>query len=194
MESRWIQNDHLNLQESIPAIRSFIGMMIRECQFELHIDVRTPGPNAPADLENPELIVNFDGKDAELLLERGAELLKAIEYMTLKWLRLDPRYYDRIRFDCRDYKYLRIQELKLTAETAAERVKKSRQPFRLNPMNARERRIIHLALRDDAAVRTVSEGSGETRQVVIYPAGMAPPRASAAHTEASEPHEEEAQE
>ena len=194
MEWRWIQNDRLNLQELIPALRSLIGMMIRECRFDLRIDVRTPGPNAPPDVENPELVVNFDGEDAELLLERGAELLQAIEYLTLKWLRLDPRYYDRIRFDCRDYRFLRIAELKLTAETAAERVKKSRQPFRLNPMNARERRIIHLALKDDPAVRTVSEGSGPARQVVIYPASIAPPAAPTTGTGAGDPHEKEAQE
>ena len=58
----------------------------------------------------------------------------------------------------------------MTARVAAERVQSSRQPFKLNPMNARERRIVHLALQDFPGVRTESVGIGEQRQVVIHPA------------------------
>lgn len=177
MNSPWIEKDRLKLDEIIPAIRSFVGMIIRECRFDLRTETRTAA-DLPPDVENPELIVDFSGRDADLLLERGAELLRSVEYLTLKWLRLDPRDYHRVRFDCGDYKTLRIEELKLTAQTAAERVKKTGQAFRLNPMNARERRIVHLALKDDPSVRTVSEGFGHARQVVIYPAASAPPTAS----------------
>jgi len=52
---------------------------------------------------------------------------------------------------------------------AAERVQTSHQPFRLNPMSSRERRIVHLALKDMPGVRTESVGTGEDRQVVIHP-------------------------
>lgn len=173
MSTQWIENDRLKLDEIVPAIRSFVGMIIRECRFELRTET-LPAADLPPDVENPELVVSFSGKDSDLLLERGAELLRAIEYLTLRWLKLDPRDSHRVRFDCQDYKTLRIQELKLTAETAAERVRKTGQAFRLNPMSARERRIVHLALKDDPSVRTVSEGTGETRQVVIYPASAAP--------------------
>jgi len=57
---------------------------------------------------------------------------------------------------------------------AAERVQASRQPFRLNPMSSRERRIVHLALKDMTGVRTESIGMGEDRQVVIHPADSKP--------------------
>jgi len=53
---------------------------------------------------------------------------------------------------------------------AAERVQQTKQPFRLNPMSSRERRIVHLALKDMPGVRTQSVGMGEHRQVVIHPA------------------------
>ena len=46
-------------------------------------------------------------------------------------------------------------------------------PFRFNPMNSRERRVIHLALRGETTLRSESSGSGPQRQVVVYPAGMA---------------------
>jgi spoIIIJ-associated protein len=57
--------------------------------------------------------------------------------------------------------------------TAAEKVKRTGAPFRFNPMNSRERRVIHIALRNETAVRSESFGSGPARQVVLYPAGMA---------------------
>ena len=58
------------------------------------------------------------------------------------------------------------------AEAAAERVQKTRIPFHFSPMNSRERRILHLALRDAVDVRSESVGEGPIRQVVIVPADM----------------------
>ena len=58
----------------------------------------------------------------------------------------------------------------MTARVAAERVQATRQPFQLNPMSSRERRIVHLALKDMPGVRTERIGAGEERQVVIHPA------------------------
>jgi len=56
---------------------------------------------------------------------------------------------------------------------AAGRVRETQQPFKFNPMSARERRIIHLVLKDQPGIRTTSEGAGEERQVVIFPAASA---------------------
>lgn len=128
------------------------------------------GSAASPEFEKPEVTVIFDGPDKDLLLERGAELLLALEYLAVRSLRLDPPFFDRIRFDAGDYRSLRIAELTLSARVAAERVRETKQPFRLNPMAARERRIVHLALQDIPGIRTSSEGVGEERQVVILPA------------------------
>jgi len=65
---------------------------------------------------------------------------------------------------------VRLEELKLSARVAAQRVREKGQAFRFNPMSSRERRIIHLELNGAAGVRTVSEGVGDHRQLVIYPA------------------------
>ena len=62
-----------------------------------------------------------------------------------------------------------MEELRLMAQVAAERVIDTGDPFALSPMNPRERRIVHLALRDQLRVRTESEGMGLERKVVIYP-------------------------
>jgi spoIIIJ-associated protein len=129
----------------------------------------SPSADKPEEFERPEIVVVFDGPDKELLLERGAELLLALEYLAVRSLKLEPPFFDRIRFDSGDFRSLRIAELMLSAKVAAQRVRETKQPFRLNPMAPRERRIVHLALKDLQGIRTTSEGIGEERQVVILP-------------------------
>ena len=130
---------------------------------------RAASSDKPDEFERPEIVVVFDGPDKEALLERGAELLLALEYLAVRSLHLEPPFFDRIRFDSGDFRSLRIAELMLSAKVAAQRVRETKQPFRLNPMAPRERRIVHLALKDLAGIRTTSEGIGEERQVVILP-------------------------
>ncbi|MGE5646347.1 MAG: protein jag [Acidobacteriota bacterium] len=127
------------------------------------------------DFENPDIVVKFSGPDVDLLLENKAELLLALEQLTMEVLRMPQEEHARLCFDANDYRMLRIEELRMSALTAAERVKRTGAPFRFNPMNSRERRIIHLALRNEPAVRSESAGMGPGRMVVIYPAGMATP-------------------
>jgi spoIIIJ-associated protein len=113
--------------------------------------------------------VDFSGLDTDLLLEMNASLLHAIEHVLLKAIRLDDEQSRRIAFDCKDWRRTRIGELQLMAQVAAERVRDTGSPFALNPMNARERRIVHLALKDQPQVQTQSEGMGPERKVVIFP-------------------------
>lgn len=168
--TQWIRDGHLDRDALIPALECFLRQVVRAGRFELRAEVRPRPADAPEDVEDVEVIVNFEGRDTDLLLARKGELLRALEHIALRYLRLEPRYHDHIRFDCRDYRAGRIAELKLAAQTAAARVKQTRTPFRFQPMEPRERRILHLVLKDDPEVRTASEGEGELRSVVIYPA------------------------
>jgi spoIIIJ-associated protein len=111
--------------------------------------------------------VHFSGADQDLLLEKNAALLDALESVVLKAIRIEEDLFGKITFDCRDWRRSRVEELKLMAQVAAERVIETGDSFSLNPMNARERRIIHLALKDDARVHTQSDGFGSERRVVI---------------------------
>lgn len=155
-----------SLQQWLDAVVPATGLKLRYA-----IGAEPAGGSASTDeFEKPEVQVVFTGPDESMLLERGAELLLALEYLAVRSLRLDPPFFDRIRFDAGGYRALRIAELKLAAQVAADRVRETKQPFRLNPMAARERRIVHLALKDLPGIRTSSEGVGEERQVVILPA------------------------
>ena len=154
-------------------LRRFLDVTIAAARFDLRYRVERPEAAASQELETPEIVVVFEGRDSDLLLERAAELLKALEYIAVRWMRLDPQFHDRVRFDCGNYRADRIAELKLSAQVAAQRVRETRQPFRFSPMTPRERRIIHLVLKEQPGIRSSSEGLGDDRRVVLFPAGEA---------------------
>jgi len=168
---------------SVAAIGSridgFLKPTLQAGGFEVNYEILDV-ENADDDFETPDVVVKFTGPDVDLLLSNRAELLLALEHVTMEMLRMPSEDHSRISFDANDYRLLRIEELRLSAQTAAEKVKRTGQPFRFNPMNSRERRVIHLALRTETEVRSESLGSGPQRQVIVYPAGMAslpePPR------------------
>jgi spoIIIJ-associated protein len=152
-------------------IDAFLSNTLKNGGFSLKYRIGK-AENLHPDFENPELVVKFTGPDVDLLLSNKAELLLALEQLTMEMLRLSATEHSLIQFDANDYRMLRIEELRLSALTVAEKVKKSRIPFEFNPMNSRERRIIHLTLRNEPEVRSESAGMGPYRQVVVYPAGM----------------------
>jgi spoIIIJ-associated protein len=156
----------LDTDHAIRELKSFLEQAIRSTQFALEWEVSTQ----PAGQDGQgSIVVGFHGQDESLLLERNAELLLALEYIAHRWLKLDPRLHDRVRFDCGGYRAERLDELKLSARVAAQRVRETGEAFRFNPMSSRERRLIHVELAGAAGVRTVSEGAGDRRQLVIYP-------------------------
>jgi len=153
-------------------IDGFLGPLLASAGLELRYKI-SDADAGEGDFETPDVLVNFSGPDVDALLANRAELLLALEQVTMEMLRFGSDEHSRLSFDANDYRLLRIEELRLSAQTAADRVKRTGMPFRFNPMNSRERRVIHLALRGETAVRSESAGAGPGRQVVVYPAGMA---------------------
>jgi len=142
------------------------------------------GAADPHRFERREIYVEMAGPDVDLVLERNAELLRSMEHIAAKTLRLEPEEHDLISFDARGYKAMRTQELRLAAETAAEQVRRTSQPYQFAPMNSRERRLLHLALREQDDLRSESSGEGMRRYVVVYPKDWQPqvsPVAAASH-------------
>ena len=154
----------------LASIEALLQQIIQHGGFDLAVTIRREAPQPGGDLEAPEIIFEFSGPDADVLLQANAELLNALEYVVLRSVRLEEGLFGKITFDCQDWRRLRVEELRLTAQVAAERVVETGDPFPLGPMSPRERRIIHLALKDQPSVRTVSEGFGPDRRVVVLPA------------------------
>jgi spoIIIJ-associated protein len=153
-------------------IDGFLGTTLQNGGFHLEYDIQDV-ESSDGDFETPDVMVKFTGPDVDLLLANRAELLLALEHVTMEMLKMPSEDHSRISFDANDYRLLRIEELRLSAVAAADKVKRTGVPFRFNPMNSRERRVIHLALRTETTLRSESSGSGPGRQVVVYPAGMA---------------------
>jgi spoIIIJ-associated protein len=137
-------------------------------RLKYRITVDPPLPEE-RDWERPEILVEFAGPDSALVLERGAELLRSIELLAIEMLRLAGNEHEKISFDCMNHRSMRIEELRMAANVAAEKVRKTGAPYRFAPMSSRERRIVHLALRDEGDLRTESEGEGMRRCLVVYP-------------------------
>src|ERR1700675_4007423 len=165
-----IRDGKLDRQAAAEALRQFLENMVRVSGLELKVKVGAVPAESAVTGSDAEVLADLDGKDREILLERGADVLKAFEHLAFRALRLEPAYHEKIHIDCGGYRALRFEELRMTARVAAERVQSSKQAFRLNPMASRERRIVHLALKDMPGIRTESVGVGEERQVVIHPA------------------------
>jgi len=159
------------LAEAGPRIEDFLDTIFDLADFDLDFTV-SEGETPHPDFENPDLMVRFTGPDVELLLANKAELLLALEQLTMEAIGAAAEEHSRICFDANDHRVLRIEELRMSALAAAERVKKTRVPFHFSPMNSRERRILHLALRGETEVRSESVGEGPIRQVVIVPADL----------------------
>jgi spoIIIJ-associated protein len=121
--------------------------------------------------DGPALNVELAGPDTPLLTQHNGEMLRALEVIAAQALRLDQREQNLISFDAGNFKALREAELKMAAETAAAKVIESGVPYAFPPMNSRERRLLHIALRGIEGVETASNGEGRDRFLAIYPAG-----------------------
>lgn len=122
----------------------------------------------------PELtddgIINLVGEDAGVVIGRYGETLKALEYIT-NLVCHDDMSTRRVRFDCGGYRARREQTLKRLAESIAREAKRKGSPVSLEPMSSWERRLIHIALRDDKEIETRSIGEEPLRRVLVCPVG-----------------------
>jgi spoIIIJ-associated protein len=160
------------VDETGPRITALLNKVIQHADWDLAFVIEPGNQELATEFESPDILVKFSGRDVDLLLANRAELLLALELITMEMLRMHSDEHSRVSFDANDYRALRIEELRMSAMAAAEKVKHTGQPFHFNPMNSRERRVIHIALRNETEIRSESSGSGPFRGVIVYPAGM----------------------
>jgi spoIIIJ-associated protein len=152
-------------------LNELLTNIIRLGGFKLkyRIVVDPPWAEEDRDWERPLILVDFSGSDSGMLTERGGELLRSFEYICKEACRLGPEDHDKVTFDANGFRKARFDELKMAASVAAERVQQTKAPYEFGAMSSRERRIIHLALKEHEDLRTESEGEGPARHLVVYP-------------------------
>jgi len=166
-----------DLQQSAQRIADFMKTLTTTGALRLKFRITAgAGAEDPDGFERRDIYVEMKGPDAELFLDRDGEGLRALETIASQILRLDPMELERVSFDANDFKAGKAEEFKTTATEAAERVRESGEPFRFAPMSSRERRILHLVLKQFDDLKTESSGEGPRRCVVLYPGDYTVPQ------------------
>ena len=161
-----------DLQVAAQKIAGFLNTLNKLGGFRLKFRITAgDGARDPQGIEARQIYVELGGPDVPLVVQHNGELLRALETLAVQMMRLEHHEHDLISFDANNFKALRAQELKLAAETAAEKVRQTGVPYSFPPMNSRERRLLHLACRSLHGVETASVGEGPNRFLVVYPEG-----------------------
>ena len=114
-------------------------------------------------------LLSIDGPDNGLLLNQGGELLDALQQILNQALGRNLPKGQRIVCDADNYRAAREAELRAMAQHAARQVRSTSSPFLFGPMDANERRVIHLTLADEPDLHTESIGEGNARRLRVSP-------------------------
>lgn len=117
--------------------------------------------------EEGALAIEMNGENMGILIGKRGQTLDSLQYLTNRVANKSQDGYVRVKLDTEDYRKRRKQTLENLAKNIAYKVKRSRKPISLEPMNPYERRIIHSALQGNKFVETVSEGEEPYRHVVV---------------------------
>lgn len=119
------------------------------------------------DQENATVEINVDGDDMGVLIGKRGQTLDSLQYLVSLVINKNSENYIKVKLDTENYRARRKETLENLAKNIAYKVKRTRKPVSLEPMNPYERRIIHSALQNDKFVETYSEGEEPYRKVVI---------------------------
>ena len=119
------------------------------------------------DEENKEMDVDLSGDDMGVLIGKRGQTLDSLQYLVSLVVNKESEDYIRVKVDTENYRERRKETLENLAKNVAYKVKRTRRPVSLEPMNPYERRIIHSALQNDKYVTTHSEGEEPFRKVVV---------------------------
>lgn len=116
-----------------------------------------------------ELILDITGDDTAVLIGRHGKTLESIQFLVSAIVTRKIGFRYPVVIDVESYKSRQRAKIEAIARSSANRAAKEHRSVKLRPMTPYERRIVHMALRDDDRVETESEDEGSARHVVIYP-------------------------
>lgn len=119
------------------------------------------------DKENKSMEIELSGDEMGVLIGKRGQTLDSLQYLVSLVVNKEAEDYIRVKVDTEDYRQRRRETLENLAKNIAYKVKRTKRPVSLEPMNPYERRIIHSALQNDKYVTTHSEGEEPFRRVVV---------------------------
>jgi len=132
-------------------------------------DLITDDASVSHKTQDDRLTLSIEGGNAGILIGRKGQTLDAMQFLTDKIINRKSDARVRVRVDIEGYMETRKANLKHLAYKMADKAKKTGRPATINQMSAQDRRIVHMALKDDNKVRTQSMGDGYYRRLVIFP-------------------------
>lgn len=148
-------------EEIKKQINAFLDNMFGAMNMTVNVDITF-------DDEENSVNIDLSGDNMGVLIGKRGQTLDSIQYLTSLVINKNSEKYVRIKLDTENYRKRRKETLESLAKNIAYKVKRSRRPVSLEPMNPYERRIIHSALQSDKFVSTRSEGEEPFRHVVVY--------------------------
>jgi spoIIIJ-associated protein len=124
---------------------------------------------AADEVDSRVIMIDILGDDLSFLIGRHSEVLHSLQYITSLIVGREVGHWVPLIIDVQGYRERRERQLRQMAARMADQVAKTGRRISLEPMTATERRIIHLALRDNSEITTESIGEEPNRKVVIYP-------------------------
>ena len=137
------------------------------------VDAITSDAEILVEEDSERILLKVAGGNAAMLIGKKGQTLEAIQSIIDKVVNKQNNHYRngkiRVQVDVEGYLETRKTNLEKLAIRLAEKSKRIRKPISLGQMSAYDRRIVHLALKDDPGVRTKSRGEGYMRKLVIFP-------------------------
>lgn len=147
----------VSLEESAKV---FLRDVFEAMKMEVVIDVKYDDTEKSMDID-------LSGEDMGILIGKRGATLDSLQYLVSLVVNKNSEDYIRVKVDTENYRERRKETLENLAKNIAYKVKRTKRPVSLEPMNPYERRIIHSALQDDKYVTTHSEGEEPFRKVVV---------------------------
>ncbi len=142
-------------------VKDFLNDVFHAMELEVTIEMSINEEDASID-------INLVGNDMGVLIGKRGQTLDSLQYLVSLVANKESEKYYRVKLDTENYRERRKSTLESLAKNIAYKVKRTRKPVSLEPMNPYERRIIHSALQNDKYVSTRSEGEEPFRHVVIF--------------------------
>lgn len=151
-----------DLAELLTRVEHFLQEMFGAMQMEVKIETGF-------DADEKTIVVDLSGDEMGVLIGKRGQTLDSIQYLSSLVVNKGEEEYIRVKVDTENYRERRKETLEVLAKNISYKVKRTRRPVSLEPMNPYERRVIHAALQNDKYVVTRSEGVEPYRHIVISP-------------------------
>ena len=150
----------IDADEVCRIAREFLENVFKAMDIEVIIDIKFNS-------DNRELDIDLEGKEMGVLIGKRGQTLDSLQYLVSLVVNKEKSGYIRVKVDTENYRHRRKATLENLAKNLAFKVKRTKRPVTLEPMNPYERRIIHSAIQSDKYVTTHSEGEEPYRRIVI---------------------------